>query len=140
MLIQSIQTKNTVHVLSFDSMSTLSTQFCMECIYKIIQMSILLIQVHVYIYLLLSRLMREITYGEYRRLQSRHIMPPVITDKEYKKGTYVACPVRWQRSALEALHEASEVYLVDLLKDANLLAIHARRITLQCYAYNWHEG
>ena len=39
--------------------------------------------------------------------------------------------MKWQRSALEALHEASEAYLVDLLEDANLLAIHARCITLQ---------
>ena len=59
------------------------------------------------------------------------LCPPVISDKEYKKGTYVVCPVRWQRSALEALHEASEAYLDDLLEDANLLAIHARHITLQ---------
>ena len=94
-------------------------------------MSILLIQVHVFINLLLSRLVREITYHEFRRLHSKRITPPVISDKEYNKGTYVACPVRWQISALEALHEASEAYLVDLLKDAHLLAIHARRINLQ---------
>ena len=33
--------------------------------------------------------------------------------------------------AIDALHEASEDYPVTLLEDANLLAIHARRITVQ---------
>ena len=83
------------------------------------------------IYLLLSRLVKEITYREFRRAHAKHITPPAISDKEYKKGIYVACPLRWQRSALECLHEASEAYLVSLLKDANLLAAHARCITLQ---------
>ena len=32
---------------------------------------------------------------------------------------------------VDALHEASEDYLVTLLEDANLLAIHARCVTLQ---------
>ena len=75
--------------------------------------------------------MKEITYREYRRAHARCITPPVITDKEYKKGTYVACPLRWQRAALECLHEGAEAYMVSLLEDTNLLAIHARRITLQ---------
>ena len=75
--------------------------------------------------------MKEITYREYRRVQARRITPPVIIDKECKKGTYVECPLRWQRAALECLHEGAEAYMVSLLEDANLLAIHARRITLQ---------
>ena len=94
-------------------------------------MSTLSIQLPVFIYLLLSRLVKEITYREFRRVHTQCITPPVITNKEYKKGTYVACPLKWQRSALECLHEVSEAYLVSLLKDANLLAIHARHITLQ---------
>ena len=56
---------------------------------------------------------------------------PTVTDKRYKKGVYIACPLRWQRSALECLHEGAEAYMVSLLKDTNLLAIHAKRITLQ---------
>ena len=35
-----------------------------------------------------------------------------------------------QETALEALQEAAETYLVRLLDDANLCALHARRITL----------
>jgi len=39
--------------------------------------------------------------------------------------------MRWQASALYALHVASEDFLVRLLEDANLLALHARRVTVQ---------
>ena len=37
---------------------------------------------------------------------------------------------RWQATALLALQEASESYLVELFEDANLCAIHAKRVTL----------
>ncbi|WZZ27773.1 hypothetical protein YC2023_011174 [Brassica napus] len=33
------------------------------------------------------------------------------------------------RSAVTALHEAAEAYLVGLFEDTNLCAIHARRVT-----------
>lgn len=33
------------------------------------------------------------------------------------------------RSAVAALHEAAEAYLVGLFEDTNLCAIHARRVT-----------
>ena len=38
--------------------------------------------------------------------------------------------IRYQQAALEGLQEATEYYLVGLLDDANVCAIHARRITL----------
>jgi histone H3/H4 len=38
--------------------------------------------------------------------------------------------VMWQVSALEALQEAAEAYLVDLFENANLAAIHGKRITV----------
>lgn len=38
--------------------------------------------------------------------------------------------VRFEASALLALQEASEAYLVTLLEDSNLAAIHAKRVTL----------
>jgi histone H3 len=38
--------------------------------------------------------------------------------------------VRFEASALLALQEASEAYLVTLLEDSNLSAIHAKRVTL----------
>jgi histone H3 len=39
--------------------------------------------------------------------------------------------LRWQSSAVDALHEATESYIVNLLADANLCAIHAHRVTCQ---------
>ena len=38
--------------------------------------------------------------------------------------------LRFQASAILALQEASEKYLVELFEDANLCAIHAKRVTL----------
>jgi histone H3 len=38
--------------------------------------------------------------------------------------------LRFQSSAVLALQEASEAYLVTLFEDANLCAIHAKRITI----------
>lgn len=37
---------------------------------------------------------------------------------------------RWQSMALLALQEASEAYLVGLFEDTNLLALHAKRVTI----------
>jgi histone H3 len=39
---------------------------------------------------------------------------------------------RFQKLAVKALQEASEAYLVGLFEDANLCAIHAKRVTIQC--------
>ncbi|KAJ7204277.1 histone H3 [Mycena rebaudengoi] len=39
--------------------------------------------------------------------------------------------LRFRASALLALQEASEAYLVSLLEDTNLAAIHAKRVTIQ---------
>ena len=38
--------------------------------------------------------------------------------------------LRFQASALEALQEAAEAYLVGLFEDSNLCAIHAKRVTI----------
>lgn len=40
-------------------------------------------------------------------------------------------PLRWQSQAIVALQEASEAFLVGLFHDANLCAIHAKRVTIQ---------
>lgn len=39
--------------------------------------------------------------------------------------------LRFQASAISAIQEASENYLVKLFEDGNLLAIHAARVTVQ---------
>ena len=36
----------------------------------------------------------------------------------------------WQKNAILAIQEAAEAYLVNLLQDANLCAIHAKRVTI----------
>lgn len=40
-------------------------------------------------------------------------------------------PSQWQSQALFALQEAAEAFLVNLFHDANLCAIHAKRVTVQ---------
>ena len=52
-------------------------------------------------------------------------------EEELKAGRRNKCPLCWTKEAIEALHEGAEDYLVTLLKDTNLLAIHARRVTVQ---------
>ncbi len=38
--------------------------------------------------------------------------------------------LRWQASAVAALHEAAEAYLVELFEHTNLGAIHSKRVTI----------
>ena len=55
------------------------------------------------------------------------INPEELTEAEKER-----CSVpQWTVGAVDALHEASEDYFVTLLEDANLLAIHAKHVTLQ---------
>ena len=79
----------------------------------------------------LHRLIKEITYRKFQRYHGKPPTAPVISDADYASGTVVKCPVRWTKGALEALHEAAENYMVSLMEDANLLAIHARQVTVQ---------
>ena len=39
--------------------------------------------------------------------------------------------LRWRHSALMALQEGTEAYMISLFEDTNLCAIHARRVTIQ---------
>ena len=45
-------------------------------------------------------------------------------------GQKLKVDLRWQPSAVMALQEASEAYLVELFEDTNLIARHAKRITI----------
>ena len=40
------------------------------------------------------------------------------------------CDLRFQTSALMALQEAAEAYMVGLMEETNLCAIHAKRVTI----------
>ena len=92
--VQSIHIKNTVHVFHVVHVDTVDT--ILYGIYALNGTNVDTIETTTCIfYLLLSRLMKEITYREYRRVHTKRIMPPAVTDKEYKKGVYIACPLRW---------------------------------------------
>ena len=41
------------------------------------------------------------------------------------------CLMRWTKGVVEALYEGTEAYMTELIEDANLLVIHARKITVQ---------
>ncbi|TFK43449.1 histone-fold-containing protein [Crucibulum laeve] len=57
----------------------------------------------------------------------REIAMDMTTDSN---GPYSDAGLRWQTSALLALQEATEAFLVHLFEDANLCAIHAKRVTI----------
>ncbi|KAF8205063.1 histone H3 [Pholiota molesta] len=56
----------------------------------------------------------------------REITQEMTTDTNFSNSA----DLRWQSSALLALQEATEAYLVHLFEDANLCAIHAKRVTI----------
>ncbi|OAX44563.1 histone-fold-containing protein [Rhizopogon vinicolor AM-OR11-026] len=57
----------------------------------------------------------------------REIALDMMTDTNY---TGEETGLRWQSSAILALQEATEAFLVHLFEDANLCAIHAKRVTI----------
>ena len=57
-----------------------------------------------------------------RRLPFQRLVREIAVD--FKKD------LRFQSTALQALQEAAEAYLVGLFEDTNLLAIHAGRVTI----------
>lgn len=57
----------------------------------------------------------------------REITLDMMTDTNYQMGD---TGLRWQSSAILALQEATEAFLVHLFEDANLCAIHAKRVTI----------
>ena len=76
-------------------------------------------------------MVREVSYREFQKHHNIDPEPPAISYKACKAGSFIKYPLRWTRGAIEAIHEGAESYMISLLEDANLLAIHARRITVQ---------
>ena len=56
---------------------------------------------------------------------------PDLSDKELGAGKRNVCPLHWTIGCPDTLHEGAEAYLVTLMEDANLIAIHTRYYTLQ---------
>lgn len=66
-----------------------------------------------------------------RRLPFARIVREIALDMITDAGRdYGDTGLRWQSSAILALQEASEAFLVHLFEDANLCAIHAKRVTI----------
>ena len=87
-------------------------------------------EIHVctYNFTIFFRLIKHISMREWRRRkEEKEIDPTQLTRAEGEKAF---CPC-WAKGAMDALHEASENYLVGMMEDANLLAIHAKRFTIQ---------
>ena len=56
---------------------------------------------------------------------------PDLSEADLKEGKKNTCPLRWTKGVVEALHEGTEAYITGLMEDTNLLAIHAKRYTVQ---------
>ena len=56
---------------------------------------------------------------------------PDLSKAELKKGKSNPYPLCWQKKAVDALHEGAEAFMVGIMEDANLLAIHAWWVTVK---------
>jgi len=65
-----------------------------------------------------------------RRLPFSRLVREISVDMMTDEVQYSGVGLRWQSSALLALQEATEMFLVGLFEDTNLCAIHAKRVTI----------
>jgi len=65
-----------------------------------------------------------------RKLPFSRLVREIALDMVTDENDYSDAGLRWQSSAISALQEAAEAYLVHLFEDANLCAIHAKRVTI----------
>ncbi|KAH7921818.1 histone-fold-containing protein [Leucogyrophana mollusca] len=66
-----------------------------------------------------------------RRLPFSRVVREIALDMMTDTNNYSGdTGLRWQSSAILALQEATEAFLVHLFEDANLCAIHAKRVTI----------
>ena len=68
---------------------------------------------------------------EHEQLYGRDVEVPQLMDNEPKKGKKTPCPLHWQKKSIDARHKGAEAFMVGMIEDANLLAIHAWQVTLQ---------
>ncbi|ORX36868.1 histone-fold-containing protein [Kockovaella imperatae] len=54
----------------------------------------------------------------------------LVREVSYDMASIDAGNLRWQSTALLALQEAAEAFLVHLFEDANLCAVHGKRVTI----------
>ena len=77
------------------------------------------------------RLVREITRREFEKRHLRPADAPDLMEEELVEGQRNVCPLCWTKGAIKALHKGTEGYMTGLMEDANLLAIHTKRYTVQ---------
>ncbi|THH19860.1 hypothetical protein EW146_g1405 [Bondarzewia mesenterica] len=65
-----------------------------------------------------------------RKLPFARVVREIALDMMTDTQQYSDRGLMWQSSALLALQEATEAFLVHLFEDANLCAIHAKRVTI----------
>ncbi|KAF5321245.1 hypothetical protein D9619_000787 [Psilocybe cf. subviscida] len=65
-----------------------------------------------------------------RKLPFSRVVREITMEMTTETNFRDSADLRWQSSALLALQEATEAYLVHLFEDANLCAIHAKRVTI----------
>ncbi|EKM59230.1 uncharacterized protein PHACADRAFT_157522 [Phanerochaete carnosa HHB-10118-sp] len=65
-----------------------------------------------------------------RKLPFSRVVREIALDMMTDMVDYGDAGLRWQSSAILALQEATEAYLVHLFEDTNLCAIHAKRVTI----------
>ena len=61
-----------------------------------------------------------------KKLPFQRLLCEIATDFNAPDGSHY----RWQSTAVLAVQEAAEAYLVGLFEDTNLCAIHAKRVTI----------
>ncbi|EJF61212.1 histone-fold-containing protein [Dichomitus squalens] len=65
-----------------------------------------------------------------RKLPFSRVVREIALDMITDTVEYGDNGLRWQSSAILALQEATEAFLVHMFEDANLCAIHAKRVTV----------
>lgn len=57
--------------------------------------------------------------------------------RSYVNAHHTNAGIRFTKEALEALHEATEAYIIDIFNASNLSAIHAKRVTVYPRDYKY---
>ncbi|KAI0719581.1 histone-fold-containing protein [Cerioporus squamosus] len=65
-----------------------------------------------------------------RKLPFSRVVREIALDMMTDTVDYGDAGLRWQSTAILALQEAAEAFLVHMFEDANLCAIHAKRVTI----------
>lgn len=90
--------------------------------------------INVFLFSLILYYLGTVALREIRRYQRSFepLIPLAPLNRLVREIGYVFSPyLRFQASAIEALRAGAEDFLVQLFEDTNLLAIHAKRVTIK---------